>query len=147
MWNEFKAFLLKQNALALAIGVVVGGALDSVVKGLVEGFIMPLVQVVLPANVSWQTYQTPVVPFKLGLIANALLNFVIIGFVAWRLSKIFVKSGPAPAVKTCPFCRKGDLDVQATRCPHCTGVLDAAAMAGVPAPGGAMGVPAAQVHA
>lgn len=139
MWNEFKAFLLKQNALALAIGVVVGGALDSVVKGLVEGFIMPVVQLVLPANVSWQTYQTPVIPFKLGLIANALLNFVIIGFVAWRLSKIFVKEGPAPAVKTCPFCQKGDLDVKATRCPHCTGVLDAVATHGVVAPAGAYG--------
>jgi large conductance mechanosensitive channel len=136
MWNEFRAFLLKQNALALAIGVVVGGALDSVVKGLVEGFIMPLVQVLLPANTSWQAYTLPgPLPFKLGLIANALLNFAIIGLVAWRLSKLFIKDAPPPAVKACPYCRKGDLDSAASRCPHCTAILDVAALAGVPADG------------
>ena len=29
MWREFKAFLVKENVLALAIAVVVGGALTS----------------------------------------------------------------------------------------------------------------------
>ena len=43
MWREVRAFLVKQNALALAIGVVVGGALDTVVKALVNGLFMPLV--------------------------------------------------------------------------------------------------------
>ncbi|MDH4143413.1 MAG: MscL family protein, partial [Chloroflexota bacterium] len=31
MWAEFKAFLLKSNALALAIGVIIGAALGTVV--------------------------------------------------------------------------------------------------------------------
>jgi large conductance mechanosensitive channel len=25
-----------------------------------------------------------------------------------------------PATKACPFCRMADLDLAATRCPHCT---------------------------
>ncbi len=32
MWKEFKAFLLKQNALALAIGVIIGAAIGKVVS-------------------------------------------------------------------------------------------------------------------
>ena len=146
MWNEFKAFLLKQNALALAIGVVVGGALNTVVKGLVDGFVMPIVAALFATvgvdPTKWETATFPAsgpLQFRYGLIFSALLNFVVIGFVAWRLSKIFVKDGPEPAVKTCPFCQKGDLDVNATRCPHCTAVLDATALPGVAAPAGALG--------
>ena len=41
MWSEFKAFLLKTNALALAIGVIIGGALGTVVNSLVNDIIMP----------------------------------------------------------------------------------------------------------
>ena len=40
MWNEFKSFLIKQNALALAIAVVIGGALDKIVKSLVDSAAM-----------------------------------------------------------------------------------------------------------
>ena len=150
MWNDFKAFLIKENALALAIGVVVGGALNTVVKGLVDGFVMPIVAAIFATTgvdpKAWETATFPSsgpLQFRYGLIFSALLNFVVIGFVAWRLSKIFVKSAPAPAVKSCPFCMKGDLDLKATRCPHCTTVLDAKA-SGAPMPGG---LPAAGIGA
>jgi large conductance mechanosensitive channel len=133
MWQEFKAFLLKQNALALAIGVVIGGALDSVVKGLVGGLIMPIVSVVTPPGSTWQTWVTPgPIPFQVGTILSALLNFVIIGFVAWRLSKVFIRDTPKPATKACPYCLMEDLDLKATRCPHCTSEIAGAA----PVPGG-----------
>ena len=41
MVSEFKGFLLKTNALALAIGVIIGGALGTVVNSLVNDIIMP----------------------------------------------------------------------------------------------------------
>ena len=41
MVSEFKSFLLKTNALALAIGVIIGGALGTVVSSLVDDIIMP----------------------------------------------------------------------------------------------------------
>ena len=41
MLGEFRAFLLKTNALALAIGVIIGGALGTVVNSLVNDIIMP----------------------------------------------------------------------------------------------------------
>jgi large conductance mechanosensitive channel len=50
-----------------------------------------------------------------------VINFIIIGLVAWRISKIFIKP---PKERKCPFC-KMSIDVAATRCPHCTSQLAA----------------------
>ena len=45
--SEFKGFLLKTNALALAVGVIIGGALGTVVNSLVNDIIMPPIGMVL----------------------------------------------------------------------------------------------------
>ena len=125
MWKEFKGFLIKENVLALAIAVVIGGALNKLVTALVEDFIMPIVAVATPDPKTWQSAVTPgPIPFKVGDFGSALLNFLIIGFVAWRISKAFIRPAPsvAPATKQCPRCRM-TVDVAATRCPHCTSDL------------------------
>jgi len=125
MWREFKAFLLKENVLALAIAVVVGAALNKLVTAVVEDFIMPIVAVATPDPKTWQSAVTPgPIPFKIGDFGGALLNFLIIGFVAWRISKAFIRPAPTatPATKSCPFC-KMTIDVAATRCAHCTSQL------------------------
>ena len=128
-WNEFKAFLIKQNALALAVAVVIGGALDRVVKSLVDGLIMPIVGLVLPGT-EWERFTVDVgrASFGIGLVIAAIINFLIIGFVAWRLTKAFIKPAPttAPATVKCRYCRM-DIDTEAVRCPHCTSELRVAA--------------------
>jgi large conductance mechanosensitive channel len=127
MVKEFKEFLLKQNVIALAIAVVVGTALNTLVKALVDDFIMPVVAAIGPGG-DWQkaTWNVGSVKFGLGDFIAAVINFIIIGFVAWRISKIFIKpEGEAPK-KKCPFC-KLEMDAAATRCPHCTSELGAAA--------------------
>ena len=121
MWTEFKAFLLKQNVVALAIAVVIGAALGKLVTAFVDDFIMPIVAVLIPGG-EWKTATWAVgdVRFLVGDFASVLLNFIIIGFVAWRIAKMFIKPDPeAPATKTCSFCRMA-IDAQATRCAHCT---------------------------
>jgi large conductance mechanosensitive channel len=45
--TEFRAFLLKTNALALAIGVIIGAALGNVVNSLVVDIIMPPIGFIL----------------------------------------------------------------------------------------------------
>jgi large conductance mechanosensitive channel len=47
VFGEFRAFLLKTNALALAIGVIIGAALGTVVTSLVNDIIMPPIGVIL----------------------------------------------------------------------------------------------------
>ena len=124
MWKEFKEFLVKQNAIALAIAVVIGVALNAVVQAIVNDLIMPVIGLVQP-NVNWKvaTYQIGSAQFKPGDLASALLNFFIVAFVAWIITKIFIRvpKGP-PTTKSCNFC-KMTCDITATRCPHCTSQL------------------------
>jgi large conductance mechanosensitive channel len=126
MWQEFKAFLIKQNALALAIAVVLGVALNAVVQGIVNDLIMPLIAVATPKG-DWQTYILSLGPvhLKIGDLASAVINFFIIGFVVWRISKLFIRPEPAaapPPTKMCPFC-KMSIAADATRCAYCTSAL------------------------
>jgi len=120
MLKEFKEFLLTQNVVALAIAVVVGTALNTLVKALVDDFIMPIIVAMGPGG-DWQkaTWNVGSVKFGVGDFAAAVINFIIIGFVAWRISKIFIK--PA-AKRNCPFCRMS-IDPAATRCANCTSQL------------------------
>jgi large conductance mechanosensitive channel len=123
MIKEFKEFLLKQNIVALAIAVVVGTALNTLVKALVDNFIMPVVAAIGPGG-EWQTatWNVGSVKFGIGDFIAALINFLIIGFVAWRISKIFVKPEAEAPKKDCPYCRMS-IDAAAIRCPHCTSQL------------------------
>ena len=123
MFKEFKEFLLKQNVVALAIAVVVGTALTVLVKALVDDFIMPIIVAIGPGG-DWQkaTWSVGSVKFGIGDFSAAVINFIIIGFVAWRISKIFIKPEAVAPVKPCPYCRMS-MDPAATRCPHCTSQL------------------------
>ncbi len=121
MWIEFKAFLLKQNVIALGIAVVMGAALGKVVTAVVDDLIMPIGAVFVPGG-KWRTATWSIgrVEFLVGDFASVLLNFLIIGFVAWRIAKLFIKPDPeAPATKSCSYCRM-NIDAAATRCAHCT---------------------------
>jgi large conductance mechanosensitive channel len=126
MFKEFKDFLLKQNVVALAIAVVVGTALNTLVKALVDDFIMPIVVAIGPGG-DWQkaAWSVGTIKFGLGDFLAAAINFLIIGLVAWRISRIFVKPAAEAPKKNCPYCRM-PMDPAATRCPHCTSELAAA---------------------
>jgi large conductance mechanosensitive channel len=124
MWREFKSFILRENVLALAVAVVIGAAIGKVVTAVVDDFIMPIVGAVAPSG-PWQKATLDVGPIKFGVgdFLSALLNFLIIGFVVWRISKAFLPPpSSGPIMKTCPFCRMS-VDPKATRCPHCTSEL------------------------
>ena len=129
MWRDFKGFILRENVLALAIAVVLGAAVGKVVTAVVDDFIMPIVGVVAPGG-AWQkaTFDVGPVKFGVGDFFSVLLNFLIIGFVVWRISKAFIPAAPTPpgpVTKPCPYCRLS-ADPQATRCPHCTSDLSTA---------------------
>jgi large conductance mechanosensitive channel len=123
MFKDFKDFLLKQNVVALAIAVVVGVALNTLVKAIVDDLIMPIVVALGPGG-DWQkaTWTVGSVKFGVGDFAAAVINFFIIGLVAWRISKIFIKPALEAPKKDCPYCRMS-IDAAAIRCPHCTSQL------------------------
>ena len=126
MFGEFRAFLLKSNALALAIGVIIGGALGTVVNSLVNDIIMPPIglalggidfsqlKLVLKASADPATE----VAIRYGAFLNAVIAFLVIAFVVWRIGRVFVKEPSAAEVKTCPFCREPNA-LDATKCRAC----------------------------
>ena len=83
----FKAFLLKTNALALAIGVIIGAALGTVVNSLVNDIIMPPIgyalggvdfdqlKIVLKAA-NPATDPTTEVAIRYGAFINSIITFV-----------------------------------------------------------------------
>jgi large conductance mechanosensitive channel len=127
MLREFKAFLIKQNVLALAIAVVIGAAVNDVVQGLVNDFIMPIVGALMPGT-AWQnlTWSIGRVEFLYGHFLSVLLKFVIVAFVAWQIARALIKPSdePKPATRPCPFCKQS-IDATATRCSFCTSQLTA----------------------
>ncbi len=128
MLGEFKVFLLKTNALALAIGVIIGGALGTVVTSLVNDIIMPPIgmllggvdfanlKVVLKAATGDPSTE---VAIRWGAFVNGIIAFIVIAFVVWQISRMLIKPEPAQAVKTCSFCKEPNA-VDATRCKACT---------------------------
>ncbi len=52
MWQEFKEFALKGNALSLAVGVIIGAAFGKIVDALVNDIIMPVVGIAGKADFS-----------------------------------------------------------------------------------------------
>lgn len=99
----FKAFLTKSNALALAIGVIIGASLGTLVTTLVNAIIMPPIGWVL-GSVNFASIETvlgtnakgEVVSIGWGLFINALIVFVVVMFVVYIISKLFIKEAPPP---------------------------------------------------
>ena len=127
MWTEFKAFLLKQNILALALAVVIGEATNKLVQAMVNDFVMPVVTLALPDPSAWQKSVFHIGKLSLGWgdFVSVLINFVVIGFVCWRITKLLIKEPKAaakPATKECRYCYQM-IDARASRCPNCTSEL------------------------
>ena len=135
MWSEFRGFLLKTNAMALAIGIIIGVALGAVVNSLVNDIIMPPIGLLLGkvdfANLKWvlqaatdPTDPTTEVAIRYGAFIQTVIAFLVIGFVVWRISKLFIKEEPVLAApsKTCPYCKESNA-VDASKCRACASAI------------------------
>jgi large conductance mechanosensitive channel len=137
MWGEFKAFLTKSNALALAIGVIIGAASGKVVSALVADIIMPPIGMLLPKG-DWRDAQfvlsqstdaagkVTVNAIKYGDFLGNVVDFIAIALVVFLLTKALLKPAPADPTQTCPYCKETNA-LDATRCKACTSDLAAKA--------------------
>ena len=145
MMEEFKKFALKGNMIDLAVGVIIGGAFNSIVSSLVNDIIMPVLSLFTGkldfANwfiaLDGNTYMTlaeaqeaGAATLNYGNFISGIINFVIMAFVVFMLvkgiNKMKNEEAPAPAAPTtkkCPFC-KSEIALDATKCPHCTSALE-----------------------
>jgi large conductance mechanosensitive channel len=97
MLEQFKKFLVETNAIALAIGVVVGGAVQKLVSAIVADIIMPILSLVLPGG-AWREFSislgTGHDPLKLGDVLGSAVDFLIIAWVVYTFVSRFMKVTP-----------------------------------------------------
>ena len=111
-WDEFVAFAVKGNAMALAVGTIIGGAFGTITKSLTDDLIMPIVNIFLGGadfsdakialpRMPWvePTYETIVNAageevvqevqnyLTYGNFISAVINFAILALVVFWLVK------------------------------------------------------------
>ncbi len=144
--REFKEFAMRGNVIDLAVGIIVGGAFNSIVQSLVKDIVMPPIGFILGKvdlsslfiNLTSGDYQTiaeaqaasaPTINY--GLFLNQVIVFIITAFAVFMLVKFINElrkrqskklPPPPPQTKKCPFCIS-DISIGATRCPNCTSTL------------------------
>lgn len=95
MWQEFKSFLMRGDVLALAVAVIIGGAFQKIVDSMVSDVIMPIIgiiggnpdfsSIVIGGKVDPTDPSKIVGGILIGNFLNAVVNFVIIGFILFLL--------------------------------------------------------------
>lgn len=140
MLADFKKFAFKGNVVDLAVGVIIGGAFNKIVTGVVNDVVMPVVSLMLPQGnwrkAGWTLREAgPPGPegdtvLLLGDLAGVALDFLIVAFVLFLAVRTIQRlrdrdeASPAPATRPCPFCRE-TVAIEATRCRACTSELPA----------------------
>ena len=131
--SGFRAFLLKTNALALAVGVIIGVAMGNVVNSLVNDLIMPPIGMVL-GNIDFSQLKVVLkatgdpkteVAIRYGTFVNVVIAFVIVALVVYVATSVLLRAVPAapePPTKTCQFCKE-TVPADATRCRACTSTI------------------------
>ncbi len=131
--GEFKEFIARGNVMDMAVGVVIGGAFGSIVTSLVDDVIGPLLGMITGGiDFSHLAISVGDAHIMIGAFIQAVINFLIISLVIFAVIKAFnkakdltakpVEEAP-PVTKICPFC-KSEVDIAATRCPHCTSEIE-----------------------
>ncbi len=143
---EFKEFINRGNVIDMAVGIIIGAAFTAIVTSLTDNIINPFIKLITGGNGTDVAGLTIPVPgtengIDFGAFISAIINFLIVAWVVFLMVKAFnkMKDGGKKHLKrgkngeelieqapTCPFCLE-EINVGATRCPHCTAELPAPA--------------------
>ena len=116
LWKEFTEFAVKGNAMALAVGTIIGAAFSTITKSLTDDIIMPIVNIFLGGadfteakialpRMPWvePTFETVVNAegaevvqevqnyLTYGNFISAVINFFILAFVVFFIVKALNK--------------------------------------------------------
>ena len=123
--------------MVIAVGIIMGSAFTAIVNSLVQDILSPFLGI-FTGGINFNDLSVKIgdAEFKYGSFIMAVINFILIALVLFLLIKamIGIKNASllkkheevkeeAPTTKICPFC-KTEIDIEATRCPHCTSVLE-----------------------
>ena len=115
-WEDFKTFAIKGNAMALAVGTIIGAAFSTITKSLTDDIIMPIINIFLGGadfseakialpRMPWvePTYETVVNEageevvqlvenyLTYGNLIAAVINFFILALVVFWLVRMLNK--------------------------------------------------------
>ena len=133
MVGEFREFLLKQNALALAVGVIIGAAIGKVVTSMVSDVLMPVISLAMPQG-EWRAAKIilsqsvgpdgkeVVNAINYGAFIGTIIDFVIVALVVFLIVRQLIKPAPDAPTKVCTFCRE-TIPAEATKCKACTSAV------------------------
>lgn len=88
--KEFKEFAMRGSVIDLAVGVVIGGAFNGIVKSLVDDIITPavLTPVLKAANLAdLAQLVIPGTAIKYGNFISQVISFIIVAFVLFMVIK------------------------------------------------------------
>lgn len=129
--EEFKTFALRGNVIDLAVGVIIGGAFQAIVKSLTDDLISPLIGIFAKTDFSNLVWNINGAEIKYGAFITAIINFIIMAFIIFLIIKGInwvsnlnkKPEVPAePTTKKCPYCCS-EIDINAQKCPNCTSKL------------------------
>ena len=136
MLKDFKQFLVRGNAVDLAIAVVIGAAFGALITALVEDLLTPLIAALVgKPDFARLTFTMNGSVFKYGAFLNAVVAFVLIAaavffFVIRPLNsftqRMHREPTPDPTTRKCPDCLS-EIPIGARRCAYCTAEVPASA--------------------
>ena len=101
--EEFKAFALRGNVMDMAIGVIIGGAFQAIIKSFIDNIVNPLVGVVFQVDFSSVVIHLGAVNLMIGAFISSVINFILLALVLFvmvksinKLKKPEVKEEAAP---------------------------------------------------
>jgi len=131
-FKGFKEFILRGNAVDLAVGVVIGAGFSGVVTALVKDLITPLVAAIFnTSDFSYLSFTINGSKFLYGDFINAAISFVLVAVVVYFfvikpmdvfMSKMKKQPPIDPTSKKCPECLS-EIPLEAKRCAFCTSQL------------------------
>ena len=127
--KDFFEFAKRGNVLNLAVGVIIGAAFQGVIGSLVDNILSPLLGLVTKQNFDSLEIGFGGITLGYGRFITAVINFIIMAFVVFILSrivtKLFVKetAKEEKSERHCNYCYSV-IDEKAVRCPFCTSKLE-----------------------
>ena len=89
--DEFKTFIARGNVLDLAVGVIIGGAFQSLVKSLTDNIISPILGCFTEVDFNSYTLNIGNLNLRYGAFLTDIINFIIMAFIVFLIVKIMNK--------------------------------------------------------
>jgi large conductance mechanosensitive channel len=128
MLKEFKAFILRGNLVEIAVAFIMALAFAAVVASFVTDIVTPIIAAIV-GQPDFSSLKVDIGESAIshGKFLNAVITFLIVGFVMFLIVKAYnrVSDPKAATTRSCPYC-KTDIALDATRCPNCTSELQPA---------------------